>query len=82
MVKDRVRKSGFSNMKEPIKLTAGEADTTMPMKDVEEGMVATMVAEVIGTDGAAEAQTLYVASSEESASGGPERLLLCRSRIY
>jgi len=49
---------------------------------VEEGMVATMVAEVIGTDGAAEAQTLYVASSEESASGGPERLLLCRSRIY
>jgi len=51
----------------------------MPM---EEGMVATMVAEVIDTDGAAEAQTLCVASSEESAGGSPERLLLCRSRIY
>jgi len=66
-------------MKEPIMLTAGGADITMPM---EEGMVATMVAEVIDTDGAAEAQTLCVASSEESAGGSPERLLLCRSRIY
>jgi len=69
-------------MKEPIMLTAGGADITMPMKDVEEGMVATMVAEVIDTDGAAEAQTLCVASSEESAGGSPERLLLCCSRIY
>jgi len=64
-------------MKEPIMPTAGGADITMPMRDVEE-----MVAEVIDTDGAAEAQTLCVASSEESAGGSPERLLLCRSRIY
>jgi len=69
-------------MKEPIMLTAGGADTAMSMKDVEEGMVAAVVAEVMGTDGAAEAQMLCVASPAESAGSSPVRLLLCRLKIY
>jgi len=69
-------------MKEPIMLTAGGADTAVPMKDVEEWVVVTVVAEVMGTDEAAEAQTLCVASPAESAGGSPVKLLLCRLRIY
>jgi len=69
-------------MKEPIMLTAGGADTAVPMKDVEEGVVATVIAEVMDTDGVAEAQMLCVTSPAESVGGSPVRLPLCRLRIY